>query len=68
MNRGLVVSVAVVSGLAALAVALVRDGLSDGASGVIVAGAVSGVLAVGGTIALVRVVVAAERRRKEKRS
>lgn len=68
MNRGLVVSVAVVSGLAALAVALVRDGLSDGAAGVIVAGAVSGVLAVGGTIALVRVVVAAERRRKEKRS
>lgn len=68
MDRGLVVSVAVVSGLAALAVALVRDGLSDGPAGVIVAGAVSGVLAVGGTIALVRVVVAAERRRKEKRS
>ena len=68
MDRGLAVSVAVVSGLAALAVALVRDGLSGGPAGVIVAGAVSGVLAVGGTIALVRVVVAAERRGKEKRS
>ena len=68
MDRGLVVSVAVVSGLAALAVALLRDGLAGGPVGVLVAAAVSGVLAVGGTVALVRVVIAAERSRKEKRS
>jgi len=66
MDAPFVIRFAVVSGLAALAVVLLRDGLATGLAGVI--GAVSGVLALGGIIALVRIVVAAERRSQEKRS
>ena len=68
MDGAFVVRVAVVSGLAALAFVLLRDGLSAGRAGVIGAGAVIGVLALGGTVALVRIVVAAERRSRERRS
>ena len=61
MDVPFVVRVAVVSGLAALAVALLRAGM-------IAAGAVVGLFALAGLIALVRIVVAAERRSQEKRS
>ena len=68
MDRAFVTRVAIVSGLAALAFALVREGLASGRAGVLVAGAVIGVSALVGLVALARIVVAAERRSKEKRS
>jgi hypothetical protein len=68
MDGGLVVRVAVVSGLAALAFVLLRDGLAGDRAVVVGAGAVIGVLALGGIVALVRIVVAAERRSRDSRS
>ena len=67
MDGAFVVRVAVVSGLAALAFVLLRDGLSAGRAGMIVSGAVIGVLALGGIVALGRIVVTAERRSQERR-
>lgn len=63
-----VVRVVIVSGLAALAVALLRDGISAGRDGTIAVGVVIGVVALGGVLALGRIVVAAERRSRERRS
>lgn len=67
MDGAFVVRVAVVSGLAALAFVLLRDGLSAARAGMIVSGAVIGVLALGGIVALGRIVVTAERRSQERR-
>jgi hypothetical protein len=67
MDVAFVVRVAIVSGLAALAFVLLRDGLSAGRAGIIGTGAVIGVLALGGIIALMRIVVTAERRSQERR-
>lgn len=64
MDARFVVRVAVVSGLAALAFVLLRDG-RDGAS---IAGAAIGALALAGIVALARIVITAERRSREKRS
>lgn len=61
MDRPFLVRFAVVSGLAALAVVLLRDG---GAATTIM-GAVTGVLALAGILALARIVIAAERGRQE---
>ena len=67
MDRPFVVRFAVVSGLAALAVVLLRDGVASGRLGAIIAGAAIGVLALAGIIMLARIVVVAERARQEMR-
>ena len=67
MDRPFVVRFAVVSGLAALAVVLVRDGVVSARPGRIIAGAAIGVLALAGIVMLARIVVVAERAKQEMR-
>ena len=66
MDRPFVMLFAVVSGLIALAVALVRDGLAGGGTGVTIVGSAICVLALAGILALARIVIAAERGRQER--
>ena len=67
MDRPFVVRFAVVSGLAALAGVLVRDGVVSARSGRIIAGAAIGVVALAGIVMLARIVVVAERAKQEMR-
>ena len=67
MDVRLVVYVAVVSGLAALGFVLLRDGLSTGETGVVVAGAAVSVLALGGIVVLAAAVIAADGRSDQER-
>ena len=66
MNGPFVVRFAVVSGLAALAAVLLRDGLAGAGVAVTIVGAVTSVLALIGVLALARIVIAAERGRQER--
>ena len=66
MDRPFVMLFAVVSGLAALAVALVRDGLAGGGTAVTIVGSAIGVLALAGILALARIVIAAERGKQDR--
>ena len=66
MDGPFVVRFAIVSGLAALAVVLLRDGLTGGGGGASIGGAAIGILALAGIIGLARVVIAAERGKQER--
>lgn len=66
MDGPFVVRFAVVSGLAALAGVLLRDGLAGGRVGATIVGAAIGVIALAGIVVLARIVIAAERGKQER--